>query len=149
MKILLPQAEAGSLNLPNFMLLEKQPRNRIRLYYEISDVSIVHLADRPADRPAFRRVIPSKMFEAMSLGIPVVLGVRGQAAQIIEESGAGTTVSPDSPEELRAAVLKLKDDERARLKMGRNGQSYVRSNYDRRAIAHRYWMLLQRVAAVR
>lgn len=127
------------------MLLEKQPRNRIRLYYEISDVSIVHLADRPA----FRRVIPSKMFEAMSLGIPVVLGVRGQAAQIIEESGAGTTVSPDSPEELGAAILKLKDDERARLKLGRNGQSYVRSNYDRRAIARRYWMLLQRVAAVR
>lgn len=136
-------AEAEGLG--NVRVVEKQPRQRIRLFYAASDVSIVHLKDRPA----FRKVIPSKMFESMAMRRPVVLGVRGQAQEILEAAGAGIAVKPDDADELLAAVLRLKGDSGLRARLGDAGAAHVQENYDRRAIARRYWALLQSVAALR
>lgn len=129
--------------LDNLRVIEKQPRERIRLFYALSDVSIVHLRDRPA----FRKVIPSKMFEAMAMHRPLVLGVRGQAREILEAAGAGIAVTPEDAQELLAAVLRLKDDPGLRERFGAAGALHVQENYDRRLIARRYWALLQSVAA--
>jgi glycosyltransferase involved in cell wall biosynthesis len=78
-----------------------------------------------------------------------VLGVEGQAREILEASGAGVAVPPDDPGRLLDAVLRLRDDGEARRRMGAAGASYVRRHYDRREIAKRYWRLLQSVAASR
>lgn len=131
--------------LGNVRVVEKQPRQRIRLFYAASDVSIVHLKDRPA----FRKVIPSKMFESMAMRRPLVLGVRGQAREILEGSGAGIAVTPEDADEVLRAVLRLKGDPQLRERLGDAGAAHVRQNYDRRTIARRYWTLLQSVAASR
>jgi len=131
--------------LENLRVLEKQPRPRIRRFYAASDVSIVHLRDRPA----FRKVIPSKMFESMAMERPIVLGVRGQAQAILEDAEAGIAVAPDDAGALLDAVLRLAHDDDARRRMGAAGAAYVRRHYDRRDIARRYWALLQSVAASR
>ena len=136
---------ADSGGLPSFRVLPKQPRDRIRFFYALSDVSIVHLKDRPA----FRKVIPSKMFESMAMRRPIVLGVRGQAEEILEEAGAGIVVEPENPDELLAAVLRLKADPALRDRLGAAGADHVRENYARPVIARRYWELLQSVAASR
>lgn len=133
---------ASRVGLDNFLVLEKQSRTRIRQFYAVTDVSIVHLRDRPA----FHKVIPSKMFESMAMECPIVLGVRGQAREILEAAGAGITVAPEDADQLLEAVLKLAGDEETRLRMGESGAAYVRQHYDRRDIARRYWNLLQEVA---
>ncbi len=135
--------EATSLNLRNARVVEKQPRDRIRLLYAATDVSVVHLRDRVA----FQKVIPSKMFESMAMRRPVVLGVQGQAADILLEAEAGLAVTPEDPTSLLKAVLALKADPDLREKFGDNGERFVRERYDRRRIALRYWRLLQEVAA--
>lgn len=129
--------------LDNLQVLGKQSRSRIRQFYAASDVSIVHLRDRPA----FRKVIPSKMFESMAMKRPIVLGVRGHAREILEASGAGIPVEPEDPEALLAAILRLAEDEETRRRMGESGAEYVRQHYDRTQIAKRYWGLLQEIAA--
>jgi glycosyltransferase involved in cell wall biosynthesis len=134
-------AEAEGLD--NLRVIGKQPRERIRLFYAASDVSMVHLKDRPA----FRKVIPSKMFESMAMRRPIVLGVRGLAREILEASGAGIAVKPDDAAELLAAVLRLKGDPELRERLGAAGAAHVREHFDRREIARRYWLLLQEVAA--
>lgn len=134
---------AEATGLGNLLVIEKQPREQIRLYYAASDVSIVHLKDRPA----FRKVIPSKMFESMAMRRPLVLGVRGQAREILETAGAGIAVRPDDANELLAAVLRLKGDPELCERFGEAGAAHVRQHYDRRVIARRYWALLQSVAA--
>lgn len=131
--------------LTNLRVIEKQPRDRIRLFYAVSNVSIVHLKDRPA----FRKVIPSKMVEAMAMRLPVVLGVLGQARDILEAAGAGIPVMPEDSEELLNAVLKLKEDPALRARLGTAGAAHVRAHYDRREIARQYWALIQSVAASR
>jgi glycosyltransferase involved in cell wall biosynthesis len=133
---------AETEGLDNMRVMEKQSRERIRLFYAVSDVSIVHLKDRPA----FRKVIPSKMFECMAMRRPIVLGVRGQAEEILQTAGAGIAVKPDDADELVAAVLRLKEDPGLRERLGAAGAAHVREHYDRREIARRYWDLLQSVA---
>lgn len=136
------RAEAEAEGLTSFQVIEKQPRERIRAFLALCDVGVVHLRDRPA----FRKVIPSKLFESMAMRRPVVLGVRGQAREILEEAGAGIGVAPDAPDELLAATLRLKRNPELRARMGEAGEAYVRAHYDRRKIAGRYWTLLQDIA---
>jgi len=135
--------EADALGLTNVRIIEKQPRERIRSYYAMSDVSVVHLRDLPA----FRKVIPSKMFESMAMRRPLILGVAGQAADILEAAGAGVSMRPEDAGSLIEAVLRLKEDPILRERFASNGETYVRANFDRREIARRYWQLLQEVAA--
>lgn len=134
--------QALERGLTNVRVVEKQPRERIAAFYALSDVSVVHLCDRPA----FSKVIPSKMFESMAMRRPIVLGVKGQAKEILDEAGAGLSVPPEDPDALLAAVLTLKADAALRERLGAAGEDYVGRNYDRLEIAGRYWELLQRVA---
>ncbi|MGI9037582.1 MAG: glycosyltransferase family 4 protein [Gemmatimonadota bacterium] len=135
------RAEASALD--NFWLVEKQSRHRTRLFYALSDVSIVHLLDRPA----FQKVIPSKLFECMGMRRPVVLAVPGQATEILDRASGGISVAPEDPDALLAAVLRLKEDPALRRRLGDAGAEYVRENNDRRVIARRYLEVLQRVAS--
>lgn len=126
----------------NFRLLEKQPRSRVSALLAASDVSVVHLKDRPL----FRTVIPSKIFEAMAAGNPVVLGVRGEAAELLESTGAGIAVSPESPGELLDAVRRLRGDPELYRRLSENGRCAVRERFDRVRLAEDYWEYLVRVA---
>ena len=57
--------------------------------WSLCDVALVHLKDMPA----FRDVIPSKMFEAMAMGLPLLLASPdGEARRILEADGAGIWV---------------------------------------------------------
>ena len=47
----------------------------------LTDVSFIHLVNTPI----FETVIPSKIFEAMATRTPIILGVKGEAKEIIEE----------------------------------------------------------------
>lgn len=124
--------------LPNFRLVDRQPRSVARTYLEASDVSVVLLKDRPA----FRGTIPSKIFEAMAMGKPIVLGVRGEARELVESSGAGIGVEPESPDAILAAVRRLRDDRALYDRLSDNGRRAVRDRFDRRQIARRYHALL-------
>ncbi|MEM8557588.1 MAG: glycosyltransferase family 4 protein [Bacteroidota bacterium] len=138
------ERRAAELALPNFYLVDKQPKERIFYYLAESDVSVVHLRDLPL----FRTVIPSKLFEAMAFGTPIVLGVRGESKNLIDSSGAGLSVPPEDPEALVEAVLSLKQDRERYERAARDGQRFVAEHFDRRKLARRYWSLLEKVVDV-
>ena len=136
------ERRAAETALANFSLIEKQPKERIFHYLQHTDVAVVHLRDLPL----FRTVLPSKLFEAMAFGKPIVLGVRGEAAELVEEAGAGICVPPEDPAALADAVLRLKRDPELYARLAANGRRYVAEHFDRADIALRYWALLHRVA---
>ncbi|HTH17400.1 MAG TPA: glycosyltransferase, partial [Magnetospirillum sp.] len=73
----------------------------------LCDVALVHLKDSPV----FAEVIPSKIFEAMGMGKPLVLvSPRGEAQEIVEEDGAGLWVPAGRPDALAETVLRLRDE---------------------------------------
>jgi len=132
------------LQLPNVRLIEKQPKNRVPYLLALSDVSIVHLRDTPV----FQTVIPSKIFEAMALKRPIVLGVRGESEEIIRKAGAGIPIQPENADELVEAVQRLKKDRELYDQMARAGYDYVHEYHDRCELARQYWTILEGVCRV-
>lgn len=128
--------------LENFRLVPKQPRELVAYFLALADVCVVHLKDAPL----FRTVIPSKMFEAMVMGKPIALGIRGEAAEIVTEAEAGICFAPEDADGLVEVVEELQQDESLYQRLSQNGRSYVALNHDRKDLARRYWALLERVA---
>ena len=100
-------ADAERRALTNVVFLERQPKDRMPAVWSLCDVALVHLKNSPV----FEDVIPSKMFEAMAMGLPILMASpKGEASAILEADGAGRHVPAEDPEALGHAVRALKDD---------------------------------------
>lgn len=136
------KAQARELNLSNVTFIDEQPREKLLAYYRASDVSLAPLKRLPI----FRKVLPSKLFELMGAGCPVICSVEGEAARLVAASEAGICIEPENVESLVGAIRDLRKDATARERMSRNGRSYVMTNYLRSTLAERYLEALGRVA---
>lgn len=79
--------------------------------------------------PNYLESYPTKMFEYMAMGIPVVVSDFPLYRQIIDETGAGVAVDPLDVKAIADAVEMLLADEAKRAQMGRNGQAAVSRAY--------------------
>jgi len=122
------------LGLTNVTMLEQQPKERMPQIWALSDASLVLLRKLPL----FETVIPSKIFESMAMSRPIILGVGGEAREIVEEGQAGLVIEPESSASLCAAVLKLANNPELGRQLGANGQRYVTAHFDRRVLARRF-----------
>lgn len=132
----------GELKLENFRLIEKQPRELVPYFLQVSDVCIIHLKDAPL----FRTVIPSKIFEAMVMRKPIALGIRGEASEIVEAASAGICFAPEDADGLVDAVTTLRYDRLLYERLAQSGYEYTRLHHDRKEMARQYWDLLERTA---
>lgn len=127
-----------SRGLTNLRFVDQQSREKIPAYICVSDACAVLLKKNEI----FKTVIPSKMLEFMSCARPVILGVEGQAREILEEADAGICIEPENSSELAQAVLRLFGDQELREKLGRNGRRHVLQHFSRRQTAMAYLDLL-------
>jgi glycosyltransferase involved in cell wall biosynthesis len=61
-------------------------------YWRLSDMTLVLLKDIPL----FRTVIPSKVFEAMATGTPIITNVRGELQALLEPLGSAEMIEPSN-----------------------------------------------------
>lgn len=127
--------------LRNVHLVGQQPREKIPGVIAASDVCLVLLRKAPV----FETVIPTKMLEFMSCSCPVILGIDGQARQILEEAGAGLCVEPENSWQLTAAIERLYQAPSLCRRLGENGRRYVVQNLSREETARKYIGVLERV----
>ncbi len=106
------------------------------------DVCLVHL--RAA--PLFLTVLPSKMFEAAAMGRPILLGVAGDAASLLQETGAGVCFPPEDEHALAATCERLARDLGLRKVLGEKGMSEMGPRFDVNVLAEAYRKLLSEVA---
>lgn len=93
--------------LHNVKMIPRQPKERVAALWSLCDLALIPLRDNPV----FATVIPSKLFEAMGNGVPVLMALpRGEATAIVEETGCGIVIQPDDPQALAASVIELADD---------------------------------------
>jgi glycosyltransferase involved in cell wall biosynthesis len=69
------------------------------------------------------------LLEAMASGIPVVQPRRGAFTEIVERTGGGLLVEPDSPDALAQAFWELCTDPAQRAALGARGYRGVRAHY--------------------
>jgi glycosyltransferase involved in cell wall biosynthesis len=92
--------------------------------------------------------VPSKLLEAMALGVPVLLSAAGESARLLREAGGGVVVPPGDDAALRAAVLELSRADASELRsMGEKGRAFVLSRYRRADAAAKLSAVLQEIAA--
>ena len=97
-------AEAKLRDLDNVIFIPPQPKSRMPQVWSLCDVALIHLRDDPV----FSEVIPSKIFEAMAMGLPLMVAVpKGEATAIVESHSAGLIIPPEEPKALAAAVRNL------------------------------------------
>lgn len=133
------------MGLSNVLMLDQQPKEAMPELWATADISLVLL--RKTD--LFKTVIPSKIFEAMGMATPIILGVEGESRELVQEAGAGLTIEPESAEALAAAVQRLADHSDEAKAFGEKSYKYVCANFDRRVLALRYIDVLHAAIAAR
>ena len=131
-------ALARGRGLNNMRFVDQQAREKIPAYIAASDVCLVPLKKTEL----FKTVIPTKMLEFMSCARPVILGVDGQARQVLEEANAGLVIEPENPGELASAIRYLAANSRFAEELGRRGRDYVVRNFSRDQTADKYIVVL-------
>ncbi|AEM59304.1 glycosyl transferase (plasmid) [Haloarcula hispanica N601] len=81
--------------------------------------------------------MPTKVYEYMGAGLPVVTTGQGELERFIEQSGGGIHTTPD-PGGIATAFDSLLASEAKRRERGQSGQDYVSPTYDRSHIAVRF-----------
>ncbi len=100
-------SETLRAGLTNVVFVPAQPKEGIPDFWALSNAALVHLKDAPL----FRTVIPSKIFEAMAMGLPIILvAPEGEASRIVLEKKAGVWVRAGDPAALAEAVMRLEND---------------------------------------
>jgi len=97
----------ASKNLTNVCLIPRQPKEMMPILWSLCDIAIVPLRNAPI----FETVIPSKIFESMGMGVPILISLpAGEATEIIRTTGAGISVPPEDPIAMASAIEALADD---------------------------------------
>ena len=127
----------AALGLRTVTLRPGVPHEQVPALLAAADICVVPLRDVPL----FSAFIPSKMFEYLAAGKPVVAAVAGEAAQILREAGAWV-VPPADSDALAEAIRALAADPQRRRAMARKGRCYVEEYFDRDTLARLYRKLL-------
>jgi glycosyltransferase involved in cell wall biosynthesis len=120
--------------LDNVQILPLQPRSRMPAIYRSADACLVSL--RPIS--LFESFIPSKMFEIMACGRPILAAVAGSALELVREANAGIPVTQGEGKDLAAAVETLAADPALAGRLGSSGRAWAERHVDRRVLAARY-----------
>ena len=97
---------AKTLNIANISFIPSMLKEDVPAYLSLMDVSLVPL--KKSD--LFKTVIPSKIFENSAMQIPILLGVEGESADIIQKYNAGLCFEPENKEDFLTKLNLLKED---------------------------------------
>lgn len=121
---------AQAEGLDNVIFVPSVPKDQVVKYWSVLDASIIHLKKNDL----FTTVIPSKLFECMGMAIPVLHGVLGESAGIVERDEVGVLFEPENPDALIQGLRLLADDQALRQRLKANGP-IAAHRYDRATLA--------------
>jgi glycosyltransferase involved in cell wall biosynthesis len=123
---------ARSRGLQNVRFLDPLPRERMPAVLASADIALIPL------KTALPGAVPSKIYEAMGAGVPILLLADGEAAEIVRRAGAGLVAGPGQRRDATQALEKLLTDHGLRATLGRSGRAVAEAEFDRRAIADEF-----------
>lgn len=133
-------AKAAQMGLTNVIFIDTVPKAEVARYWSLLDVSIIHLKKAEL----FTTVIPSKLFECMGMGIPVLHGVAGESAAIVEKEGVGLVFEPENADDLCEKLIRLRQD-RVLYDRLRDNCLIAAPKYDRAVMARQMLTILEKI----
>lgn len=133
---------ANEYKLNNITFINSVPRKEMPDVIDACDCYVTPLRKNDL----FLGAIPSKIFEPLYFGKPVLLGVDGEAKQLfVDEGKCALHFEPENATALVEAIVRLNSDKELYLQLGKNGQQYVSTNFDRSILAKQFWNRIQQL----
>jgi glycosyltransferase involved in cell wall biosynthesis len=133
-------ARARAAGLDNVVFHPRQPKNRMPGILASMDASIIPLA------AALPGTMPSKVYEALAAGVPMIVTAGCEAEQLIRRYNVGRLFAARDADALANAVKELAANP-ALCQTIRTEAVRLAQRFDRRVIAQRTEQLLQAVVA--
>lgn len=134
-------ALAAERGLDNLSFHPPVPKKEVAEWWALLDATVVHLRRTEL----FESVIPSKIFECMAMGVPILMGVHGEALAIVENAKAGIAFEPENPHALLRQISLIRNDRYLLTTLSENG-ALAAVEFDRRRLALRMLEVLEKVA---
>ena len=120
---------ATRAGLRNVRFLDPRPAREIPPLLASADVVLVPL------KIELQGAVPSKLYEAMASGRPVILIADGEPAEIVRQHQVGLVVSSGDTENLVRSIKTLCSQPHLGVTLGNNGRRAAEREYDRSKIA--------------
>jgi len=117
-----------------FTFTGRIPYENVPLYINAADVCVAPFIKERNSKIGLSAL---KTYEYLACGKPIVASSISGVRDLIESSGGGVSVTPENPEELAAAVVKLLLDENTRVLVGEKGRRYVVENHSWDGVARK------------
>lgn len=125
------------LKVDNVTMLDPVPKTEVGRYISVLDICLINLKKSPL----FTTVIPSKIFENAAMAIPILMGVEGEAQQIIESYEAGLCFEPENEEDFISKLNLLRQPEF--YDKCKKGCLKLADDFDRKNLANEMFKILQ------
>lgn len=125
-------------SLYNVRFFPVQPVSRMPEVFTALDVALIPLKNNVL----FHGALPSKLFEAMGAGVPVIVAIEGEARDLVQRSQCGLLVPPENAAEIADAILRLQADPKLCLSLGENGRTFVLRHHNRKDTAQKFRSLV-------
>ncbi|WP_020533954.1 glycosyltransferase family 4 protein [Flexithrix dorotheae] len=118
--------------------LKKFPEKGIKLFKAVPQKKLAEImqeydAALISQKKRIHGTVPSKVYEALSVGLPILFNGGGEGGKIVEAAGAGLISNPVRPEELISNLKKMIAAKPASLSaMGNRGRKTAEEEFDRK-----------------
>jgi hypothetical protein len=129
---------AKKLRLTNVTFLDPVPKSEVNRYISIIDVALVPLTKTVIHAS----LIPSKIFESSAMKKPMLLGVEGEAKEIVEHHHAGVSFEPENKKEFLEALQKISSSDEYYLEL-QKGCTELAKAFDRKNLAKKMFDVLE------
>ena len=134
--------QVSQKGLTNIRVLPGVSKEKVSDYYAVTDLNLITLRNKPL----FRTVIPSKIFEIMAMARPILCAVDGETRGLVEQARSGVFVEPENVNQMVEIIEKLCLDKKRLIEMGQYGRRFVESHFDRDNLAQNFLGLIKEVA---
>lgn len=128
--------------IDNVTMLDSVPKSEVSSYISILDLSLINLRKSEL----FKTVIPSKIFENAGMEIPIIMGVQGEAQEIIEKYGAGLCFEPENEEDFVLKLNQLLNDD-SLYSSCKDGGKKLSEDFDRKVLAAKMLECIERAVS--
>lgn len=136
------EAMVRDYGLKNVRFIGLQPLESIPYFLQASDVLVHSMKEVPLTKVA----LPSKLFEYMASGKPIIYGSSGgEAIEELEKAGGALSFPAEDPEKLAELILKLKTGQIDGRRLGQSYYDHVKRYHRRETWAERYLSLIRKM----
>jgi glycosyltransferase involved in cell wall biosynthesis len=133
-----PDVEEAARECSNVVRLPPQPYPRMLRIFRCAEVSVVSFIDLPV----LGTNGPSKFYDSLGAGTPVVVTSNGWTKRFVEKHGCGWAAPAEAPDRLADTIAGILDRPEALHEAGRRAREAARTHFDRAREMARYAALV-------